>query len=112
MKFNINPGEFRNVIEIYKYKGEEKNSEGILINTFVFYFKAKAKVVNVRGDEFIKWQGINEKIEKTFYIRASKNFKITNKDKITYNAVDYNIIYVNNIEEKGRYIEIKAERVE
>ena len=107
--FNLNAGEFRHPIVIQNcvYK---KNEDKIKVPVWEDKIKTRAKVLNVRGEEFIQAQGTGVKIEKTFYIRASKTIKIHEEDRIIFKNQAYEIVYINNIEERGICIEIKARR--
>lgn len=107
----INPGEFRHRIQIQRYD-EYKNDDNIPCEGWIDLFSTKAKVINVRGDDFILAQGNGVRITKTFYIRARKEFEVTEEDRIIYNGREFNIKYVNDIEERGIYLEIKAEVIE
>ena len=111
MNFYIDPGEFRNLVEIQRYtKG--KDDENRPKSNWKSLFVTKAKVMNVRGEEFIEAKGIGSKIAKTFYIRASRSKVITNKDRVLYKGIPCNILYVNDVEDRGRYLEIKTEYIE
>lgn len=108
MKFRIDPGELKHRIVVQRFLNS-KNQDNIPVQEWQELFKSRAKVVNVRGEEFIKSQGIDMKISKTFYIRARKKNKITENDRIIYDSKSYNIKYINDIDEQGIYIEIKCE---
>lgn len=107
MKFTINPGEFKHKIVIQRCL-TKTNNDGILEEVYEDIFTTRAKVLNVRGNEFLQAQGIGSNIEKTFYIRSIPRFKITNDDRVIYNDEIYNIAYINDIEDRGIYLEIKA----
>lgn len=108
MKFKINPGEFKHPIIIQRYK-IQKNDDNIPVKVWHDILSVKSKILNVRGSEFYKAQGVGSKVEKTFYIRAPGMLEITNCDRVIYKNITYNIVYSNDIEEVGRYIEIKCE---
>lgn len=111
MKFKIDPGEFRHPVEIQRLvPGTDKENRPC--NKWETIIDTKAKILNVRGDEFIQAYGTGSKIAKTFYIRGSRSKKVTNEDRILYKGTPFNIIYVNDIEERGIYLEIKAELTE
>lgn len=108
----IDPGELRKLIVIQRI-GNSKDNENIPSDDgWSTILSANAKILNVTGEEFLEAKGIGSKIAKTFYIRFPKNIKITNEDRILYEGIPYNILYVNNIEEKGIYLEIKTEFVD
>ncbi|WWU66498.1 phage head closure protein [Clostridium baratii] len=111
MKFKIDLGEFRHPIEIQRLVlGTDKENRPC--NKWETIINTRAKILNVRGDEFTEAYGTSSKIAKTFYIRGSRSKKVTNADRILYKGTPFNIIYVNDIEERGIYLEIKTEFVE
>lgn len=109
--FDIKPHEFRHFIEIQRAipKTDEENRA---IEEWSTILETKAKILNVRGDEFELADGTGIKIAKTFYIRFSRNIEIKESDRILYKGKQYNIRYTNDIEEMGIYLEIKTEYVE
>lgn len=111
MKFKINPGELKHPIVIQRAV-PGKNNDNIPELNWTDILNVKAKVLNIRGNEFYKAQSVGSKVEKTFYIRTPKTLEITNEDRVIYNNIAYNIIYSNDIEESGRYLEIKCEVTE
>ncbi|WP_338630414.1 phage head closure protein [Clostridium baratii] len=107
----IDPGELKNSIEIQRLvPGTDKENRPC--NKWEAIINTRAKILNVRGDEFTQAYGTGSKIAKTFYIRAPRNEQVTNEDRILYKGTPFNIIYVNDIEERGIYLEIKAELTE
>lgn len=111
MKFKINPGELRHPIIIQRATNG-KNEDNIPVTEWKDLINPRAKVLNVRGDEFYKAQGEGSNVEKTFYIRAPRSIEITRKDRVLYKSKIYNIVYTNDIEERGLYIELKCEVIE
>lgn len=108
--FRINPGELKHLIIIQSMGLVKDPDDFINKPKWVDKIKARAKILNVRGDEYIQAQGVGLKIEKTFYIRASRLHQITEKDRILYKDMPYEIEYINDIENLGRWLEIKAKR--
>ena len=106
----INPGEFRHRIEIQRAI-TSKNKDKIPVETWETIFTTKAKILNVRGQEFLQAQGSQTKVTKTFYIRARKNIYVTEEDRVKYKENLYKIHYANDIEERGIYIELKCEAI-
>ncbi|HHD2801321.1 phage head closure protein [Clostridium perfringens] len=108
--FTIKPHELRHPIEIQReVPGRDEDNRPITELKTVL--KTKAKILNVRGEEFELANGKGLKIAKTFYIRFPKSIEITEDDKVLYKNKIYNIIYANNIEEMNVYLEIKTEYV-
>lgn len=108
MDFNININEFRHSITIERLT-QGKDEDNIPFETWQKLFNSRAKVLNVRGEEFYNALSVNSKVSNTFYIRFNRNHTISTKDRIIYNNKIYNILYINNIEEANKYLEIKAE---
>ena len=106
--FRINPGELRHPIIIQSMGLVKDPDDFINKPKWIDKIKTRAKIINVRGDEYIQAQGLGLKIEKTFYIRASRLHKITEEDRILYKDMPYEIEYINDIENLGRWLEIKA----
>ena len=107
--YTINPGEFRHKIEIKREGVITTNSSKIPKLGDKLLLICKAKIVNLSGKELILGDGINNINQKRFIIRYPKNIDITEKDIINYNNSRYNITYVSNIQEEGKYMEIVAE---
>lgn len=108
--FSIKPSEFKHTIEIGRFI-DGKNEDNIPIQKWERLYNTRAKILNVRGEEFYNL-GTSSKEVKSFYIRYNHNYELTTKDRIKYNSKFYNITYVNNVDEANRYIEIRAEVVE
>lgn len=109
--FDIKPHEFKHSIEIQRaIPGIDKENKPITEWTTIL--KTKAKIINVRGDEFELANGIGVKIAKTFYIRFTRNIEVKESDRVLYKGKQYNIKYSNDIEEMGIYLEIKTEYIE
>lgn len=108
--FRINPGELRHPIIIQSMGLVKDPDDFINKPKWIDKIKTRAKIINVRGDEYIQAQGLGLKIEKTFYIRASRLYEITEEDRILYKDMPYEIEYINDIENLGRWLEIKAKR--
>lgn len=109
MKFKIRPGEFKH--RIYIKRSINSDMENIPIVQLVDLFNTKAKIINGHGDEYNKAGGIDYKEIKTFYIRYNRAIEVLNTDFVFYKNKKYNIIYVNNIEEANRYLEVKCEAI-
>ncbi|MDH2337064.1 phage head closure protein [Clostridium perfringens] len=110
MNFKIKSAEIRHPIEIQR-EVPGKDDDNKPIKELKTVLKTKAKIINVRGEEFELANSKGIKIAKTFYIRFPKSIEITEDDKVLYKNKIYNIIYANNIEEMNVYLEIKTEYV-
>lgn len=98
-------GKMNTFIEIAK-TDKTKDSEG-------FYFETDVIVANVRAyfeqkNSTEKWVNLsqNSSINALFRIRAIPNILITNKHFILCKGKRYNIFSVENVKNKGMYIEI------
>lgn len=113
-KFEIKGHEFRHPIVIQRCSdGNGVDDDNIPVKKGWYkLFSTKAKVLTNKSDEEKMMDGISGVINKTFYIRASRKIKISKKDRIIYNNEIYNIKSVIDIQEKGIYLDIKAEYIE
>lgn len=106
----INPSEFRHPIQILRLK-EGKNEENIPGTYLVKLFETKAKVLNIRGQEFILAEGNGIKLSRTFYIRYRKDFIINEEDIIVFDSIKHKVKYANDLENRHIYWEIKCEAI-
>ena len=109
--YRINPGEFKNPIEILKYvlRTDEDN---IPVKSYEVILSTKARILNISGKEKVLNDGVSSVSVKRFYIRYKKDLDITTGDIILYKDKKYNITYVSNVEEKDVYLEIVGELME
>ena len=84
-------------------------------NSVVEFFKTVwAKVSNLYGKEFIEAQKVEANISKKFIIRYIKDLDPsinpnTCKDFIiTYRGISYDILYIDNIKEENKFMEVMA----
>ncbi len=110
-KFDIKPHEFKHPIEIQRLTPGVDEDNIPTDGDWNTLFKTRAKVLNVRGNEYFEAQEVGSKIEKTFYIRSRRSNPVTNLDRVIYKGVIYDIEYANDIEEDGIITEIKAKLV-
>ena len=110
-KFDIKPHEFKHPIEIQRLTPGVDEDNIPIEDNWNTLFKTRAKVLNVRGDEYLQAQSTGIEIEKTFYIRTRRNNPVTNLDRVIYKGIAYDIEYVNDIEETGIITEIKVKLV-
>lgn len=109
--FVIDSGEFRFPISIQR-ASIEKNTDSIPVEVWTELLKTRAKIINGNGDEYSKALGTGSKSEKTFYIRYTQKYLLSDKDRIIYNNHAFNIKYINNIKEMNKYLEIRCEIAE
>ena len=104
----INSGELKTQIIIIR-PNIVKDEDGIPVESYQEIYKCKAKVTTIRGSEFNESKGDAGRVEKRCYFRKHPHFDVELTDAIILNGKTYNIIYVNDIEEQGRYYEVKME---
>lgn len=109
--FTINRSEFRHPIKIYR-PTIVKDEDNIPSKELKLLFTTRAKVLNIRGDELQKGKGTAYKQEKRLYFRTVRSTPVEQADIVEFNNKQYNITFVNDVEELGRYTEIKMELVE
>lgn len=109
--FSMDSGEFRHRITILRTT-IDKDEDNIPVEKLEELFTTKAKIINVRGSELRIGDGNVYKQEKRVNFRVVRNKSIKQNDVVLFNGQKFNITYVNNIEEKNRYYEIKMELIE
>lgn len=83
--------------------------------TYIDYKKIWANVRNLHGKERLEAQKINPNIDKKIIIRYVKELdpslnKHSSKDyRVKYKNQIYNILYIDNIKEENRYMELMLE---
>ena len=104
----MNIGELKHRITIQK-----KVIGGPLEDTTYINFKTVwAKINNLYGKEFIEAQKVEANISKKFIIRYIKDLDMSinpNACKdfiINYKGISYNILYIDNIKEQNKFMEI------
>lgn len=108
--FYISPSEFKHSI-IIKRATKVKDEDDILRDKWDKLCSARAKILWTRGSEYTENYGVNSSVSVTFYIRYNHK-DITSKDRVVYKGKNYNIIYINNVQELNKYYEIKANLVQ
>ena len=104
----MNIGELKHRITIQK-RAEKKPLED---TTYTDFKTVWAKVSNLYGKEFIEAQKVEANISKKFIIRYIKDLDMSlnpNACKdfiITYKGISYNILYIDNIKEQNKFMEI------
>lgn len=112
IKFKIEPHEFNKNIVFYRKCESIKDEDGIPgSDKEIELCKARAKVTNIRGSEYIQSLGDVVAITTKIYIRYKRNIEITEEDIVLYKSNRYNIKYINNIDEANVFLELLVERV-
>lgn len=74
-----------------------------------------SNIINIHGKEFIEAQKLNSNISKKIVIRyikdldSSININASKDYRIAYKGNFYNILYIDNIKEECRYMEMMLE---
>ena len=104
----MNIGELKHKVTIQK----RLNNKPLEDVTFEDFRTVWAKINNLYGKEFIEAQKVESNISKKIIIRYIKDLDMSInpnacKDfKIKYKCCTYNILYIDNIQEKNKYMEI------
>ncbi|HBG5257854.1 TPA: phage head closure protein [Clostridioides difficile] len=107
----MNIGDLNKRIIIQK-NNESIDREGYPIENWINYKTVWSRINNISGKEFLQAQALTSNISKKAFIRYQKELDISLNDNITlnyrilYNKSIYNLIYINNINEKNQYMEL------
>ena len=107
----MNIGELKHRITIQK-RAEKKPLED---TTYTDFKTVWAKVSNLYGKEFIEAQKVEANISKKLIIRYIKDLDMSinpNACKdfiINYKGISYNILYIDNIKEQNKFMELMLE---
>jgi len=104
-------GLMKSFIEIYS-SDTIKDSEGFKSAEDNLLLSARAYKENRHGSEAWKNRASFSKATTLFKIRKPADVEVTNKDFIIFKNKIYNILSVEDIREKGMYLEILAEKTE
>ena len=110
-ELNIKNSDLKQIISI-KELSEEKNEYGILVQKYIEILNTRARVVNIGGSESDNNQGIQNKIQIEVYIRFNPLVKIKDTDRIKFNDNYFNITYVDNLDNRNKWLRIKGEKIE
>lgn len=105
----ISSSDLKQIIVIESLKSR-KNEYGILIEGWNEILNTRAKVVNTGGSETTENQGIQNKVEIEVFIRFYRSIK--NSDRIKFNGEYFDITYINNLDNKNKWLSLKGVKVE
>lgn len=100
-------------IVVQQIKKELKN--GVNIEIYEDVKTVWAEIKNLNGKEFFEAQQVKSKISKKIKIRYLKildpsiYINATMDYRILYNGFPYNIVYIDNIREENRFMELAVE---
>ena len=108
----MNIGELKHKITIQR---KINNNNPLEDATFEDFKTVWAKINNLFGKEFIEAQKVNPNISKKIIIRYIKDLDMsinpnTCKDyKVSCKGISYNILYIDNIKEENKFMELMLE---
>ena len=110
-ELKIKNSDLKQIISIEKLS-EEKNEYGILAQKYTEILNTKARVVNINGSESNNNQGIQNKIQIEVYIRFNPLVKIKDTYRIKFNDNYFNITYIDNLDNRNKWLRIKGVKIE
>lgn len=110
-ELKIRNSDLKQIISIEKLS-EEKNEYGILVNKYTEILNTKARVVNIDGGESNDNQGIQNKIQIEVYIRFNPLVKIKDTYRIKFNENYFNMTYIDNLDNRNKWLRIKGAKIE
>jgi SPP1 family predicted phage head-tail adaptor len=91
-------------------RGDTRDTFGGSIPAWSAYASTYAELKNLSGNELIQAQQIDSRITSKFTVRWDNG--IRSSMRIVYKSRNYNIVYVNNIDERDKTTELLCERLE
>ena len=91
-------------------RGDTRNSYGESIAAWSNYTSTYAELTNLSGSELEQAQQINSRITTRFVIRWDNGVRATMR--IVYKSRNYNIVYVDNVDERDKKTVLLCERLE
>lgn len=92
---------------IIQKKSLTVNEEGYQVEAWVDVISLWAGIKNLHGSEFFQAQAVNSNVTCKMTIRYTKN--IDTSMRIVYDNKYYNILYLDDINESHKFIEIMCE---
>lgn len=110
-EIKIKNSDLKQIISIEKLS-EEKNEYGVLVQKYTEILNTRARVVNIDGSESDNNQGIQNKIQIEVYIRFNPLVKIKDTYRIKLNDNYFNITYIDNLDNRNKWLRIKGVNIE
>ena len=110
-ELRIKSSDLKQIISIEKLS-EERNNDGILVNKYTEIINTKARVVNIDGSESDNNQGIQNKVQIEVYIRFNPLVKLKDTDRIKFHGHYFNITYIDNLDNRNKWLRIKGVKIE
>lgn len=110
-ELKIKNSDLKQIISLEKLS-EERNEDGILVQKYHEILNTRARVVNIDGSESDNNQGIRNKVQIKVYIRFNPLVKIKDTDRIKFDGHFFNITYIDNLDNRNKWLRIKGEKIE
>lgn len=105
---NVNPGELNKRIQIFR-RAPALDKDGYEPVTEELFHQCAAKFSRTSGTELVKAQADFGEVKCRFLIRHTKK-PIHRRMFVRYAGEDYEIVYVNDYEDRHEYTELWCER--
>lgn len=106
---NVNPGSLCKPIKIIQ-KTKTRGADGYYTETETTVYSGYAKFSRTSGTEMIKASADFADVKARFLIRYT-TASIDRKMIVRYDGHDYEIVYINDYDDKHEYIEIWGDRM-
>lgn len=104
----LNPGRLRHRIELHS-AASARDSYGQPVETFTKYADAWASIVPMTGREQVQNEQVKGDLTHKVLIRY--NAAVNRTDRVIFGIRTLEIVYVINIEERGRYMELQCKEL-
>ncbi|KAI3350145.1 head-tail adaptor protein [Clostridium botulinum] len=110
-RFKIKSSDLKQIISIERLSSN-RNDDGILVERYNEILNVRARVVNIDGNESNNNQVIQNKVKIEFYIRFNPLVEIKDSDRINFKNNYFNITYIDNLDNRNRWLKIKGVKIE
>lgn len=110
-ELRIKSSDLKQIISIERLS-EERNEYGILVKRYHEILNTRARVVNIDGSESDNNQGIQNKMQIEVYIRFNSLVKLKDTDRIKFYGHCFNITYIDNLDNRNKWLRIKGVKIE
>lgn len=100
----MNPGKFNRKITIEKYESKEDIESGFPVENWILYKRVFAQKLNIYGTEYYQSKQTKEQVSCKYRFRIFG--KIDNTMRIKDNKDIFDILYVCDLKNEGKYYEI------
>ncbi|NFE84094.1 head-tail adaptor protein [Clostridium botulinum] len=110
-RFKIKSSHLKQIISIERLSSN-RNDDGILVERYNEILNIRARVVNIDGNESDNNKGIQNKVQIEVYIRFNPLVEIKDSDRINFKNNYFNITYIDNLDNRNRWLKIKGVKIE